>query len=362
MSIATTLTARQLYTGKEWLQNYTFKKGGGEILANGEATGQSVSIDLLIPSFIDIQLYGAEGLLFSAYPSVASIAAIQSHCKKAGTTHFLPTMATNSFEVFLQGINAVRSYWEQGGEGCLGLHLEGPWINPAKKGAHDASYIAIPSVQDVQAIIDAGKGVVKMVTLAPELCSNEVIELLVRHDILISAGHSNATFKEALQGFDNGIKLVTHLFNAMSPLLHRAPGLVGATFHHSAVMASIIPDGYHVDWSVLSITHRCMGNRLFVITDAVTDCQIGPYRHSLNNDHYVANGVLSGSALTMLQAFNNLIKKGNFSVQDATQLCSMNPAAAIGLCREKQLLDIGNPSCYIALNKTDQGYILMDIL
>jgi N-acetylglucosamine-6-phosphate deacetylase len=148
----------------------------------------------------------------------------------------------------------------------------------------------------------------------------------VNAKVLISAGHSMATFEQSNHAFSNGVSLVTHLFNAMSPLQHRAPGLVGATFSHNSVMASIIPDGYHVDWSVIKLSYQVMGNRLFAITDAVTSCDKGPYQHRLNNDHYVANGVLSGSALTMLRAFNNLIFKAGFSTQDAVALCISNPA------------------------------------
>jgi N-acetylglucosamine-6-phosphate deacetylase len=161
----------------------------------------------------------------------------------------------------------------------LGLHIEGPWINPVKRGAHIEELIHAPSVEQVRALLEYGKGVIRIITLAPEVVSPEIIQLIRSYGIVISAGHSNATYAQAKTGFASGIRAVTHLYNAMSPLLHREPGLVGASMDDEQVMASIIPDGHHVDYAAIRIAKAVMKERLFVITDAVTDTDEGQYPH-----------------------------------------------------------------------------------
>jgi N-acetylglucosamine-6-phosphate deacetylase len=169
-----------------------------------------------------------------------------------------------------------------------------------------------------------------MITVAPEVCSGEVLQLLMDAGIVISAGHSTATFDETITGFDRGITAVTHLFNAMSPLHHRQPGLPLAAMQY-APAASIIPDGIHVHYEIVKLAKKLMGGRLFFITDAVTDCNIGPYQHQLNGDHYaLPDGTLSGSALTMKQAVMNAVQYCNISVDDALRMASMYPAGVIG--------------------------------
>jgi N-acetylglucosamine-6-phosphate deacetylase len=162
----------------------------------------------------------------------------------------------------------------------------------------------------------------------------EVIKLIHSQGIVISAGHSNATYHEAMKGFNNGINAVTHLFNAMSPLQHREPGLVGAAMDHSEVMASIIPDGHHVDFAAIRIAKTVMAHRLFVITDAVTETAEGPYPHEMAGDKYEAGGILSGSALNMVQAFRNLVEKAGIEMEEALNMCSLYPSQVIRMEHE----------------------------
>ena len=171
---------------------------------------------------------------------------------------------------------------------------------------------------------------IRVITIAPEVCTKEVIELILSYQVIISAGHSNASYEEATKSFDHGVSAVTHLFNAMSPLHHREPGLVGAAFNHPKLRASIIPDGYHVNYAAISIAKKIMGNRLFAITDAVTETGSGPYQHQLAGDKYECNGVLSGSALTMHKAFKNLVKHTGIEVDEALRMCSLYPAQMLG--------------------------------
>jgi N-acetylglucosamine-6-phosphate deacetylase len=208
--------------------------------------------------------------------------------------------------------------------------LEGPWINKDKKGAHIGHLIHSPAVDEVRELIQYGKGVIRLITLAPEICSKEIIDLLLTNEIRISAGHSNATYLQAKNGFENGIGLVTHLFNAMSPFLHREPGLAGAAMDDERVMASIIPDGYHVDFAALRVAKKAMGERLFAITDAVTATTKGYYQHQAAGDKYESEGILSGSALTMNKALKNLVRNG-IELKEALRMCSLYPARAIGI-------------------------------
>jgi len=274
-------------------------------------------------------VYGAAKKLLAVYPTAETLQLMHEKFVKEGTCLFLPTLATNTIEVFKKGIDAVREYRSNNGKGVFGLHLEGPWINKIKRGAHVKEWIHSPTIEEVKDLLDYGRGIIKMITLAPEVCSDEIVDLILSDNIILSAGHSNATYSEAIAGFNSGISTVTHLYNAMSALHHRDPGLVGATFNHPEVRASIIPDGHHVDYAAISIAKKIMEDRLFAITDAVTETDTGPYQHQLAGDKYECNGVLSGSALSMHKAFKNLIDHAGIDVDEALRTCSLYPAEAL---------------------------------
>ena len=256
---------------------------------------------------------------------------MNDYCRSGGAAFCMPTVATNATDVFYKCIDAVRDYWKQGEQGILGLHVEGPWINPVRKGAHPEQFIYSPSFNDVKELLDYGKGIIKIITLAPEVCSMEIIEYILAQDIVVSAGHSNATYEQAMEGFANGIPVATHLYNAMSPLQHRAPGLLGAILDHDTVMASIIPDGHHVDYAAVRIAKQVMKQRLFVITDAVTETDTGIYQHKFTGDKYESAGILSGSALTMNKAVQNLVRYCNIDLGEALRMCSLYPAQVMNM-------------------------------
>jgi N-acetylglucosamine-6-phosphate deacetylase len=329
-------TADRIFTGTEWLNQVVIHTIDGRVQSILPADDvdpsllQAYSNAMIVPAFIDIQLYGAHGRLLSVYPDPETLFQTVDYCQSGGAVLCLPTVATNSKEVFMQCIDAVREYWQEGGPGVWGLHLEGPWINPAKRGAHIEAFIHAPSLEEVKEILEYGKGIVKMITLAPEVCSNEVLELIQSYGITISAGHSNATFEQATSAFDKGINVVTHLYNAMSALQHREPGLVGATLLHPQVKASIIADGHHVSFEAIRIAKQLMGDRLFVITDAVTETDKGPYQHEMVDDKYESGGILSGSALTQHQSLVNLVQKAGIRLDEAIRMCSLYPAQVIG--------------------------------
>ena len=350
--------ADRIFTSEIWLKDHAVIVDKGAIVdvvatasLNKEISAEHFPGCFLAPAFIDLQIYGAYGKLLAVYPEADSLFKLNEYCNKGGAAFCMPTVATNTYEVFYQCIDAIKDYWTQGGEGILGLHIEGPWINPSKRGAHIESLIHSPSLMQAEKLLNYGKGVIKMITLAPEVCSKEVIDLVLSHNIIISAGHSNATYQQTMNGFANGIKTVTHLYNAMSPLQHRLPGLVGATLDHHAVMASIIPDGHHVDFAAIRIAKQVMKERLFVITDAVTETGKGYYPHALAGDKYESSGILSGSALTMGKAIQNLVKYTGMVLEEALRMCSLYPARVIHKEKELGKIEKGYKPVMVAMDE-----------
>jgi N-acetylglucosamine-6-phosphate deacetylase len=322
--------ADKLFTGTKWLSQQAVVVSDGKIAdivpIDSLADKNITKHPIIAPAFIDIQIYGAAGKLFSVYPEADSLQKLYQYCSDGGASHFQPTVATNSHDVFYKCIDAVKDYWNKGGKGCIGLHVEGPWIHPLKKGAHLESFIHSPTVEEVKELLEYGNGVITMITLAPEVCSREVVELIKSYNVIISAGHSNASYEEASAAFNSGIPAATHLYNAMSALQHRAPGMVGAIFDHPTVMSSIVPDGFHVDFAAIRIAKKIMGERLFAITDAVTETSDGPYPHHLSDDRYESNNILSGSALTMVKCLRNLVQKVGIDLDEALRMVSLYPA------------------------------------
>jgi len=351
------IAADKVFTGKEWLNDFSLVSENNQILElvptvslSKEEQLDTVVHPYIVPAFIDIQIYGAGGKLFSVYPETDALYRLQEYCRTGGAFHFAPTVATNTKEVFFKAIDAVKEYWQQGGTGCLGLHLEGPWMNPIKRGAHIEAFIHSPSMPEVKELLDYGAGIIKIITLAPEVCSEEIIRYIQSRGIVVSAGHSNASYATATAAFDNGITTATHLFNAMSALQHREPGMVGAIFNHPTVKSSIVPDGYHVDFAAIRIAKTMMKERLFVITDAVTEAADGPYQHYKKGDKFESNGILSGSALTMIKSVKNLVQYCGIELGEAIRMCSLYPAQVLGL-QGLGTIEKGNEANFILLDQ-----------
>jgi len=351
-------TADQLFTGTEWLAGQALIVQEGKIKAivpQADLEGAGNRIDygpgFLAPALIDIQLYGASGKLLATHPTAEAVSLTAEYCRSGGATLCLPTVATNSLDVFYQAIDAVKAYLAAGGKGVWGLHLEGPWINKVKRGAHPEQFIHSPGADEVASLVAYGRGVVKMITLAPEVCSPEIVKMIQGEGIIVSAGHSNATYEEATDAFNRGITTVTHLYNAMSALQHRSPGMVGAVMAHHKVKASIIVDGHHVDFAAVKIAKSIMKERLFVITDAVTETTEGVYQHRLAGDKYECNGTLSGSAITMFQSFRNLVDHAEVDIGEALRMCSLYPAEVLGCNDQYGKIAPGYAAQFIVVNK-----------
>jgi len=318
------------FNGNSFVPNQDVKIDKGYISAINNARVDTPNTDIVVPGFIDLQIYGAGNVLFSAEPTVEALTHIENDLLKKGTTSFLACIATNTAEVFHKCI-AVAKEHRKVARNCLGLHLEGPFLNPKRRGAHVEQFIRKATLDEIKALIDFGDGVIKMMTIAAELQDDDVIQYLLDHDILVSLGHSDATYEQATAAYAKGIQTTTHLFNAMSPLHHRMPGIPAALFNHDRAMGSIIADGHHVDFEVVKLSYRLLKERLFLITDAVTGCAIGPYQHKALGDKFVMpDGTLSGSSLTMLQAVKNCVKYCDIPLADALKMSSLYPAKLIG--------------------------------
>lgn len=283
----------------------------------------------IAPGLIDLQIYGAGGFLYATDRSTRALDEISKTIVSTGTTSYMLTLATNTLDVFREAMAVSADYAHPA---FLGLHLEGPYLNPKKRGAHPEDLIRRPESAEINALLSgAGGERVRIITIAPEFFDEETVRMLLDRGLVLSAGHSDADSKQAIQAFDWGVQTATHLFNAMSPLHHREPGLPGAVFVHDKATASIIPDGIHVHYDLVRISKRAMGERLFLITDAVTASDMGQYTHIDKGDHFaLPDGTLSGSALTLLQAVRNCVAHAGIALDEALRMATSYPAKVIG--------------------------------
>ncbi|RAJ10451.1 N-acetylglucosamine-6-phosphate deacetylase [Chitinophaga skermanii] len=316
----------------------------------------------LSTALIDLQIYGGSGKVFLKEPTVEAIAATYKYCLSGGAAHFMITLPTIGFDIIDRAIEAVHAYWQQGGKGLLGLHLEGPFINAEKKGAHLAHYITLPTLEQVQALLAKANGAVKMMTVAPEKVTVEIVQALEAAGVLVSAGHSNATYDVATKMFnDAGIPAATHLFNAMSPLESRAPGIVGAIYDHDTICSSVVADGVHVSFDAIRISKKIMGPRLFLITDAVDVNESGDYIYLRQADRFVTEkGILAGSCLTMLQAVKNCVEKVGIPAHEALRMGSTYPAKLAQKEASLGTLHIGADATFVLFDEQfqPQGMII----
>ena len=340
-----------LYSPCERLDNATVLVDGGRIIAVGYAAAvacppgaQVLDADglLLTPGFIDMQFNGGFGDDFTADPT--TIWQVAAGLPRWGVTAFLPTVITSPLERIAQAQQVVLSE-PAGFRGAtpLGLHVEGPFLNPQKKGAHNPAYLQLPALEAVAGW--SPQTGVRLVTLAPELPGAlPVIEALAARGVLVSAGHSTATFDEATMAFDAGARYGTHLFNAMPTMHHREPGLPGALLTDPRPVVGFIADGVHTHPSVISLVWQALGpERLNLVTDAMAALGMGPGKHLLGDFEVtvdatsarLADGTLAGSILSLDQALRNLIRLTGCTLADALATVTTTPAQALGLDHER---------------------------
>ena len=334
-----------VFTGAEVVRDRALLIEGDRIrgFCTLEDVGEGDRIDLgganVAPGFIDLQLNGCGGVMFNDAISAATLDTMHRTNLRSGTTSFLPTLITTADADMVQAMTVVAEYRKTFPHTVLGLHLEGPYLNLKRKGIHNADDIRDPDPAMLHKMALAGREVVKLVTLAPEQVSPEQIQLLVEAGILVSAGHTDATFEEAIARFEAGVGMATHLFNAMSPWLSRKPGMVGAVFRRPEVYAGIIADGQHVHFDSLRLAKQLKGDRLLLVTDATppvgTDMDsfiIGGQEVFYRDGKCVsADGTLGGSALTMMEAIANCVHHVGIDLPEALRMATLYPAKAIAV-------------------------------
>ncbi|HUA89291.1 MAG TPA: N-acetylglucosamine-6-phosphate deacetylase [Steroidobacteraceae bacterium] len=318
-----------------------------QVLAPGESVpAATASHDLggclLLPGFIDLQVNGGGGVLFNDAPAVDSIRAIGAAHRRFGTTGFLPTLISDDLEVMARAIAAVRAATEAGVPGVLGIHIEGPFLSAARKGVHDLN-----KLRELDAgalgLLTSLRGGRTLVTLAPEVTEPGMIARLTGAGIVVSAGHTNATYAQVRAALDEGLTGFTHLFNAMSQLTGREPGAVGAALDDEGSWCGIIVDGQHTDPVVLRIALRCKRHdRFMLVTDAMPS--VGTHSDSfllqgrrISVRGYACldeHGRLAGSNLDMASAVRNAVRLLGLSVPEAVHMASRWPAEFLGLGHE----------------------------
>ena len=315
------------------------------ILSEAELPGHIRAFDLqgqiLVPGFIDTQVNGGGNRLFNDDPTVETIAAIGAAHRRFGTTGFLPTLISDDAHKIKAALDAVRDAIASDVPGVLGVHIEGPFLNEEKKGIHDASKIR-PLSDDEIALLSRGTGGKTVVTLAPEQVPAEAILRLSDAGVLVCAGHSNATADCIAKALASGLRGFTHLFNAMSQLSAREPGVVGAALYDENSWCGLIVDGHHVDPRVLKLALRAAPLRRFMlVTDAMPS--VGGSKTFVIGGETIsvvdgkasnADGTIAGSDLDMGSAVRNALSMLDLGLADAVTMASSNPAAFLGLDHE----------------------------
>ena len=331
-------------------EGLTVTTGSAHIASVGRSkaarTKPSEKIDLggklLLPGFIDTQVNGGGGVLFNDAPTVESIDAIGRAHRQFGTTAFLPTLVSDDLQVVADALSATRDAIAAKVPGVLGIHIEGPFLNEDRKGVHDASKIRYLD-EEAFRLLTRPTGGKTLLTLAPEKTTPQMIRKLTDAGVVVSAGHSNATYAEIRAALENGLTGFTHLFNAMSQITVREPGVVGAALDDPDSWCSIIVDGHHVDPVVLRLALRCKRKDRFVlVTDAMPSVGAGQKSFSLLGRRIsVRNGVcigddgtLAGSNIDMATAVRNTVQLLHVGIADAVRMASVYPAEFIGLAHE----------------------------
>ncbi|WP_413740129.1 N-acetylglucosamine-6-phosphate deacetylase [Sodalis sp. RH14] len=353
-------TNGRIFTGLQVLEHHAVIINDGAIDAVCPLDSLPADIErrdldgaILAPGFIDLQLNGCGGVQFNDSLdalTVETLEIMQRANVKSGCTSFLPTLITSTDAFMRRAVEVMRAFLAQHKHQALGLHLEGPYLNPIKKGTHDPALMRKPSPEMVDYLC-ANADVIAQLTLAPEQVDAGIIRRLSRAGIMVSAGHSNATYDEAKAGFAAGIGFATHLFNAMPPLTGREPGLIGAIYDTPSLYCGIIADGLHVNYANIRNTKRIKGDKLVLVTDATApagaDNQIDRfifagktiyYRDGLCLDE---NGTLSGSALTMIEAVRNSVEFAGIALDEALRMATLYPAQALGVAAQLGTLQAG---------------------
>lgn len=333
----------------------------------------SVAGSVIAPGFVDLQLNGCGGVLFNDAITPQTLRTMHATNLKTGCTAFLPTLITTT-EDDMRKAMAVTEEFRKGTRACAavpGLHLEGPYINKKRKGIHDAAQIKTLTRPMREDLARFAQKTPLMLTLAPECVEAKDISFLTEAGVIVSLGHSAASYEEAMQGIRAGAKAATHLFNGMVPFTAREPGIVGAALSSPTIACGLIADGHHVHFAALALVKRLKGEMCFLVTDAtapvgtdMTEFIFGGQTVYVRNDMCVnADGTLGGSLLTMMKAVENCATHMGVSLEETLRMAALYPARLMG--RETDLgriapgshanLAVFNPETFAMTATVDSG-------
>jgi N-acetylglucosamine-6-phosphate deacetylase len=340
--MATLLTHGRVLTTAGWRDDVDVLIDGERIaalLVPGDARARGADVhdlggNALLPGFIDIQVNGGGGVLFNDAPTVETIRRIGAAHRYYGTTGFLPTLISDDADVMRAALAAVDAAIEQGVPGVLGIHLEGPYIAPARRGAHDPAKFRVPDAHEIDLVCSLRRGVT-VLTLAPDQVSADTVRELSARSVIVCIGHTAATYEQAHSALAAGARGFTHLYNAMSPLQARAPGAVGAALEDRDSWCGLIVDGHHVHPAALRVALAAKPpGKLMLVTDAMPPVGAASDTYVLagatitcrDGRCETADGVLAGSALDMAGAVRNTVASLGVALDEAARMASTYPA------------------------------------
>ncbi len=334
-----------------------------DIMPEGKEPPDSVIVDLeggyLVPGFIDIQVNGGGGVHFNATPTVEGLRRIAEAHAAFGVTSLLPTIITDSDDVMERAIRAADDAIAGNVPSIIGVHLEGPYINPLRKGVHAAEQIRSPDASSVARLTSLKRGST-LVTLAPEHAGNMLIRSLADRNICVAAGHTDASYQEIIAAAEHGLSGVTHLFNAMRQFGSREPGTVGAALDCDPLFVSMIVDGHHVHPASMSAAYRCLGpNRLCLISDAMPTVGTDWKEFNLQGRRIVRengiltteSGTLAGADIGMIDAIRNAQSMLGATFADALQMATLTPARFMGMEQDRGRITPGSRADLVWLDR-----------
>ncbi|MEU1009522.1 N-acetylglucosamine-6-phosphate deacetylase [Streptomyces sp. NPDC005890] len=341
------------------VQNGHVVVDGKRIAATAPAGSQVVDVTghWLVPGFVDIHNHGGGGASFSGTPDDI-LTAIRTH-RAHGTTTLVASTVTDEMDLLVRQAGLLSELAEQGE--IAGIHFEGPFISPCRKGAHSEGLLRDPDPAEVRKLIDAARGKARMVTLAAELPGGlDSVRLLAEHGVIAAIGHTDASYEQTAEAIDAGATVATHLFNAMPALNHRAPGPIAALLEDERVTVELINDGVHLHPAALELAFRHAGaDRVAFITDAMDAAGTGDGRYMLGPlevevsegvARLVEGGSIAGSTLTLDRAFRRAVTVDKLSVEDTVTALSANPARLLGLSDRIGSLETGKDADLVLLD------------
>ena len=353
----------EIYTGEGIVKNKAIIIDGNRVEALVDEIPKDIKVidlqgKIVAPAFIDLQLNGCGGVLFNDEISLDTLRVMNETNIKTGTTSYLPTLITTTDKNIEKALKLVEENENLEEIGVLGLHIEGPYISIPKKGIHNPDYIRVMSDEIIHKIAKFGSRVTKIMTIAPENAKVEHLKELRGSGINLSIGHTNATYEEALEKVEY-FKMATHLFNAMSSFTSREPGVIGAIFENKSLYTGIIVDGVHSHYGSVKIAKDILKEKLFLVTDAVAPVGTNMESFMFEGNKVLykdgkcisPDGTLGGSALTMIEGVQNLVKHVGVSLEEALFMASTYPAKAVKVDNEYGYVKEGYIADLVILDK-----------